>query len=160
MNLKEKIQNNLTNSLKTGEKTQISVLRQILAAIHNLEIDKKAKKQELSEADILGIIRREVKKRTEAIELFSQGKREDLVEQEKQELRILQEYLPPPLSDSEIEAAIDKLIQKEEVVSPKDFGRLMGILMKEFSSRAEPAKISEILKKKLTTNQAERELSS
>ena len=157
MNLKEKIQNNLKNSLKTGKKTQISVLRQILAAIHNLEIDKKAKKQELSEADILGIIRREVKKRIEAIELFSQGKREDLVEQEKQELRILQEYLPPPLSNSEIEAAIDKLIQKEEVVSPKDFGRLMGILTKEFSSRAEPAKISEILKKKLTTNQAERE---
>ena len=157
MNLKEKIQNNLTNSLKTREKTQISVLRQILAVIHNLEIDKKAKKQELSEADILGIIRREVKKRIEAIELFSQGKREDLVEQEKQELRILQEYLPPPLSDSEIEAAIDKLIQKEEVVSSKDFGRLMGILTKEFSSRAEPAKISEILKKKLTANQAERE---
>ncbi len=149
MDIKERIQNELKESLRAGDKVKISVLRQVLAAFHNLEIEKKSKEQEIGEADILVILKKEAKRRTEAIELFSKGERQDLVEQETQELKILQEYLPQQLSDSEIEKIIDEMLQREKTVSAKDFGRLMGILMKEFSGRAEPTKVIEILKNKL-----------
>jgi len=152
MALREKIQSDLKNSLKAGEKIRTGVLRQLIASIHNLEIDKKAKKQDVNEADILGVIRREAKKRTEAIELFSQGKRDDLVQQEKQELEIIQGYLPQMLPDAEIEKTIDKIIKKEGAASPKDFGRLMGILMKEFQGQADAAKVSDLLKSKLAAD--------
>ena len=152
MDLREKIQNDLKNSLKAGEKIRTGVLRQLIASIHNLEIDKKAKKQDLTEADILGVIRKEAKKRTEAIELFSQGKRNDLVQQEKKELEIIQDYLPQMLPDEEIEKVIERTIKKEMAAGPKDFGRLMGILIKEFQGQADAAKVSDLLKSKLAAD--------
>lgn len=149
MDLREKIQNDLKNSLKAGEKIRTGVLRQIVASIHNLEIDKKAKKQDVDESDILGVIKKEAKKRIEAIGLFSQGGRNDLVQQEKKELEIIQDYLPQMLPDEEIEKAIDKIIKKEMATGPKDFGKLMGILIKEFQGQADSAKVSGLLKSKL-----------
>ena len=132
--LKEKLETELKQAIKAKDTTKRSVIRLVMAAIKNAEI---ARRAPLDEADILGVIAKEVKQRQESIEAFKQGNRPDLVAREETELAILQEYLPPPVTREEITAEARRLIAEVGAQGPRDKGKVMPQLIAKFKGRAE-----------------------
>lgn len=139
---------NIQDALKSAQLEKqglkVSTLRLLLSEIHNLEIQKSA---ELSEADIISVIQREVKKRKEAIEAFRRGGREDQAQKEEGELKILEEYLPAQLSNEELIKIIDQVIN--EVLTNKDMGVIMKMVMEKVAGRADGGTVSDLVRQKL-----------
>ncbi len=165
MTLKEKIFNQLNQSLKEGEKNTTSVLRLLSAVMVNKEKEKRYKlskeKPELKEAELtegsqltdeelIEIISSEIKKRKEAFSEFEKGKRMDLAEKEKKEIEILKKYLPEQLSEKELRELAKKAIAKTGATEPKDMGKVMAELMPKVKGKAEGGEISKIVKEILT----------
>lgn len=161
-NLYEQIQNDLKTALKEKNELVVSVLRMIVAAIKNQEIEKRTKfsktvkdilelekLSKLTEEEILEAVGREAKKRKEAIGEFRKGNREDLASKEERELKIIEKYLPEQLSEEEIKREIDKIIEEVKPEGIKDFGKIMGLLMIKIKGRADGKLAGELLKEKL-----------
>jgi len=140
--LKQKLNDDLRQALKGGDKRRSSVIRLIMSAVHNSEI---AKRASLEDTDILGVIAKEAKQRKESIEAFKLGDRQDLVAQEEAELAILNEYLPEQISRDEIIAAARKVINEVGAQSPHDMGKVMGKLMPQLKGKAEGKVINEVV---------------
>ena len=149
--LYQKIKEDLNEALKSGDTLRISVLRMVLSSFHNKEIEKKGKNQnsELTEEEIIEVLKREAKKRKEAIETYLKGNRNDLADKEKKELEIIIAYLPKQLSEEEIKKIVQEAIQKLGAQSEKDFGKVMGFLMKELKGKADAGLVSQIVKESL-----------
>jgi hypothetical protein len=144
--LKEKLSGDLKESMKAGDSTKVGTLRMILSAIQNRLIEKRAKTEEgLTDDEILDIFRKEAKKRKEAIEIYSKAGRDDLKDKEVVELGIIQVYLPPELSEADIE----KIAKGAIKAGAKDFGGVMKVVMKESKGRADSGLASAIIKKLL-----------
>lgn len=143
---KNKIQSDLNQALKDKKKTEVSTLRLLLSEIHNQEI---AKQAELTKEDIIKVVQKEVKKRNESIEAYQKGKRDDLVAKEKQELEILNKYLPQQMSSQELEAIIQSVIKETGASSISDFGKVMGAVMGRVKGQANGKAVSESVKKVL-----------
>ncbi len=139
MSTHDKIKEDLTVALKSGLKDRISVLRMIMAELHNKEKEKPADKQSLIEEETLAVLKKEVKKRKEAIELFRKGNREDLAKKDEAELKIIGEYLPPEIDPAEIKAVVERLF----TAGNKEFNTLMRETMKELAGRADGKIVSE-----------------
>ena len=165
MNLKEKIKIDLDKSLKTGEKLTLSTLRLLFSAIGNKEIEKRTKtvkkekdlsekelikKSQLEDSEIIQLILSEIKKRKEAISLYQQGNRKDLVEKEEKETEILKKYLPEQISDEELKKITKDTIEKVGASSLKDMGRVMKELMPKIKGRVEGSKVSQVVKELLS----------
>ncbi len=146
-NLSEKIKNDLNQSLKAKKAEETSVLRFLLADLHNREIEKKG---ELTDEEVIAVIRKQIKQRKEAIEEFKKGKREDLVQKESSEVEILSKYLPQMIAPEEIERIVQASIVKTNAKSAQDFGKVMGEAMKELKGQAEGNLVAELVKKKLS----------
>lgn len=131
-------------ALKSGEKLKVLVLRMLKAAIHNETITKK--QTEVDEELFLSVLKREVKKRREAIVSYKQGGRDDLVDKEQQELDILEVYLPPQLTDTAIEKVIGSVLRKLPD-SEKNFGNVMKNVMSELAGQADGKLVGELVKK-------------
>ncbi len=144
MSLKTKLMEDLKQAVRQGDERRKAAIRLVKAAIINAEIEKRG--QELSDEEILTIIAREVKRRREAIEKFTQGGREDLANQERAELDILLEYLPRQMSREEIEAAARKVIEEVGATSLADMGKVMGQLMPQLKGRADGKLVSQVVK--------------
>ena len=142
MTLAKKIRDDLEQAVRQGDTVRRSVLRLTLASIKNAEIDKK---KNLDDTDILGVLTKEAKKRRESIEAFEQGNRPDLVTQEKAELDILSEYLPEQMSQDDIAAAAQKIIDETGATGPGDKGKVMSQLMPQTKGRAEGKMVSDIV---------------
>ncbi|KKW18666.1 MAG: hypothetical protein A2131_00310 [Candidatus Sungbacteria bacterium GWC2_49_10] len=144
MNLRKTIAEDTTRSLRAKDERRLVTLRMLSSAIHNREIDKRGKGEvgEITEEDILGVLRSEAKKRRDAIAEFEKGGRPDLVEKEKQELVILEAYLPAQLDDAAIAATIRSVVAEFGSVGAKDFGRVMGEVMKRLEGRASGDRVS------------------
>ena len=140
--LKQKLNHDLRQALKGGDKRRSLVIRLIMSAVHNSEI---AKRASLEDTDILGVIAKEARQRKESIEAFKQGDRQDLVAQEEAELAILNEYLPEQMSRDEIIAAARKVIDEVGAQSPYDMGKVMGKLMPQLKGKAEGKVINEVV---------------
>ncbi len=147
--LKNKIREDLKDSMKKREATRTSTIKMLLAAIANKEIEKMKKEEGLSDEEILDVIRSESKKRKDAIEGFEKGGRPELVEQEKNELTILEAYLPPEVSDEEILAVVKKGISDSQASGPADFGKTMKIIAPILKGKASGNRIADILRKEL-----------
>ena len=141
--LQEQIDLDLKKSLKSKESLRVSTLRLLKTAIHNRAIEKK--QDVLDDKDILDIIQKQVKQRRDSIEGFQRGNRDDLVAKEKQELEILQSYLPKQLSEAELTAIIQKVIQSLGVVNKSDVGKVMKAVMNELKGRADGKEINKIV---------------
>ena len=146
MSTHNKIREDLNAALKGGEKDRTGVLRMMLAELHNKEKEKPADKQSLTEEETIAVLKKEVRKRKEAVELFRKGNREDLAKKDEAELKIIGEYLPPELDPKEIEAIVERLI----AAGNKEFNMLMRETMKELAGRADGKVVSEIVKEKLS----------
>ena len=146
MSTHDKIKEHLTAALKGGEKERVGVLRLLLAELHNKEKEKPAGKQSLTEEETLAVLKKEVKKRKEAIELFRKGSREDLAKKDEAELKIIAEYLPPEIAPDEIKAVVDRLF----AAGNKEFNTLMRETMRELKGQADGKVVSGIVKERLS----------
>lgn len=147
MNLYENILADLKNSIKTQDKEKLSVLRGLKTAIKNKQVELR---QDLTDDQILGVISSEVKKRKEAIEKFTQGSRQDLVEKEEAEKKILSSYLPSQLTEKEIKEIVIQAIEELSASSPKDLGGVMKSVMPKFSGRADGREVNRIARELLS----------
>lgn len=135
--LLEKINKDYIEAKKNRDILRESVLNLLKSNIKYKEIEAKSKGKTLEDSDIIDLIKQEIKKRKESIELYKQGQRQELVEKESLELKILQEYLPEQLSEDEIKAIIEKIIENIGAVSMKDFGKVMKEVMKDLKGKAD-----------------------
>ena len=148
--LKATIEHASRDALKHHDGAVLSTLRMALSAMKNREIEKRAKTgmaEEMTEEEVLIVVRSEAKKRRDAIAEFEKAGRHDLVDKESRELAILEKYLPIEMPDEEIE----KLLQPVLVagVSMADFGRIMGAAMKAVAGRASGDRVSAIVRRLL-----------
>lgn len=141
-----KLRTDLKEALKKKESLKVDTLRLLLAEIHNKEMEKQA---DLNDEEETGVIRKEVKKREEAIDLYRQGKRDDLVRKEHAELEVLRKYLPREMASSELEENVREVIEEMGEVGKKDFGKVMGVVMGRLKGRAEGGRVAEVVKKML-----------
>ncbi len=161
--LKSKIQEDLKEAVKGKREAERLTLRGVLASIQSKEKerryvlskkdlleDKLSEESSLTEEEVAEVISSEAKKRKESIEEYKKGKREDLVEQEKKELSILEKYLPEQISDEELENIIKEAIEKTGAGSVKDTGRVMAEVMPGLKGRAEGERVSRKVKEILS----------
>ncbi|HEY4475885.1 MAG TPA: GatB/YqeY domain-containing protein [Candidatus Paceibacterota bacterium] len=142
--LKEKLSEDLKKAMKSGDQTKAGVFRMLLSAIHNKEIEARAKSgsDKLADDQIAAILGTEAKKRKEAIEIYKKGGRPELASKEEAELKIIQNYLPKQFTSEEISKFVEALIKKENF---KDFGSAMKAVMKELKGKADAKTVGEIL---------------
>jgi len=148
VNLKQKFETDLKQAIRAKDNVRRSVIRLVMAAIKNAEI---ARRAALDDADILGVIAKEVKQRHESIEAFRQGNRHDLVAQEEAELAILQEYLPQQLTREEIIAEARQVIAEVEAQGPGDKGKVMPKLIAQLKGRADGREINTVVTELLSS---------
>lgn len=150
MSLKEKINNDLKDAMKSGDKTRLSVVRSIRALI--LEFEKSGADKVLSPADELAMLTTAAKKRKDSIEQFRNAGRNDLAEIEESELKILQEYLPKQLNEDEVKLEVEKLAAQIGAKSKEDFPKLMPLVMKELKGKADGKIVKTIVENFLASN--------
>ena len=147
MTIKEKLQQDLKDSLRKKDTIRLNTVRSIINAIKNKEIDLR---RELEEDEIHGILNSLAKQRRESIEQYEKGGRQDLAEQEKRELEIILEYLPEQLSEEEIEKIAKGIIEEVGASSMKDLGKVMKTIMPKVKGKADGKKVNEIVRKLLS----------
>ncbi len=140
--LKKKLADDLKQALRGGDKTRVSVIRLVMAAIKNAEI---ARGGELADPDILGVITKEVRQRNESIEAFKQGNRPDLIAAEEAEMAILQEYLPQQLTRDEIITEARRIIAEVGAQGPGDKGKVMPRLIAQLKGKADGREINAVV---------------
>ncbi len=148
MALAEQIQNDTKAALLGGNRFAGDVLRSLKAAILNEEVALGKREDGLSDEEIEKIIAREVKKRQESIKLYEANNRPELAENEKQEIAVIEQYLPEQMSDEEIEKLVTVIIT-EMSASPQQMGQVIGAVKAKVGNLADGAKIAEIVKRKL-----------
>lgn len=153
MTLYEKIKLDLKKALKEKDAIKLSTLRFLLSALHNQEIELK-KRGKLTDEDVIGVIRQQVKQHKESIEAYRAGKRDDLVRKEEEEMKILNTYLPQLLPQKELEKIIAQTIKEVGATGAADFGKVMGAVMGKVKGRAEGKIIAETVKNLLTQKSA------
>ena len=152
MSLKEKIEQDSIQALKSKDQVVLGVLRLLKSVFQNKEIEKKAK---LKDEDVIKVLMSEVKKRKDSIEQFKKGERNDLVAQEEKEIEIIDQYLPEMKSSGEIKKIICDIIEREKIErSVSNFGQLMKLAMQELSGQAEGNLVSEIVKEELSKSES------
>jgi hypothetical protein len=134
--------------MKAKDGDRVSVLRLVLAAVKNREIELKS---ELDDDQILAEIMSAAKRRKESIEAFKEGGREDLVLKEGKELAILEEYLPEQLSSEELKGLIQEAIESTGASSPRDMGKVMKVIMPEVQGKADGKVVNQIVKELLSS---------
>lgn len=148
----EKIREDMTQALRDKSELRLSVLRMLSSALHNRALAKRArtgKEEALDEAEAFAVLKQEMKKRKEAILEFERGGRRDLSKKENQELKILAAYAPAEIDDAVIEQTVRDVVKSFGGASEKDFGRLMGEVMKRLKGQASGERVSEAVKKAL-----------
>ena len=132
MSLREKIENDYKNALKSKDKNKISTYRLILAGIKDLDINNRSgpQKKETDDEDIKKLLKKMIKQRSESIEVYKKNNRSDLLQVEEGEVLVLSEYLPKQLSDEDTKKICSEIISSTGASSIKDMGRVMGDLKK------------------------------
>jgi uncharacterized protein YqeY len=145
--LKDQIQDAMKTAMKSGDKERLAVIRLIMSAMKQVEVDERT---ELDDNRVLGILDKMVKQRRESISQFNAGGREDLAVREQAEIDVISDFLPQALSDDEIEAIINKAISDSGAASMKDMGKVMGIIKPQITGRADMGAVSSKIKSLLS----------
>ncbi len=146
--LLQKLQDDLTTSLKAREQARVDTLRLVISEIKNAAIEKHG---DLTDEEILSQMKKLVKKLKESLEMFQTGGREDLVTEHQEQIAILSEYLPEEMSDTKIESAIDDIANQNRDAVAANPKMLMGLVMKQLSSKADAQRIMPLLQKKIAS---------
>ncbi len=142
INLKQKLSDDLKQALRSGDKTKVSTIRLLMAAVKNTEI---ARMAELDNAGITGVIAKEIKQRDESIEAYKAGNRPDLVSKEEAEKAILLTYLPKQASREEIIAVAKRIIGETGANGPGDKGKVMPKVIAELRGKADGREINAVV---------------
>jgi hypothetical protein len=146
MNIDEKVNGEMVLAAKAKDQVRLSAIRMVKAAMHNREIDLKRK---LNEVEFLQLLSSMVKQRKDSIDQFRKGGREDLVEKEEAQLKVIQSFMPQQMSEEDIVREIDTAIREVGAVSIKDMGKVMKVLMPKLTGKADGKIVGEKVKEKL-----------
>ena len=151
MSLRDKLETDYKNALKSKDKNKISTYRLILSGIKDLDISNRSgpDKKETDENDIKKLLKKMIKQRSESIEVYKKSNRNDLLEIEQGEVNVLSEYLPKQLGEEETRKLCSEIIEKTGASSIKDMGKVMGELKKNHSDDIDFSKAGSILKELL-----------
>jgi uncharacterized protein YqeY len=148
--MRDKINADLKEAMKAGEKDRVGTLRLINAAIKSADIDARPTgKDKISDADILSVLAKMVKQRRDSIEQYTAGGRQDLADKEAAEITLIEVYLPKQMSEAEAKAAIAAVIKETGAAGPKDMGKVMGALKAKFTGQMDFGKASGMVKELL-----------
>ena len=149
MTLKQTISDDLKSALKASEAIRLSTLRMLSAAIANKEIELRKKDIGLSDGEVLDVVSSEARRRKDSITEYDKAQRIELAQKERDELTILQSYLPPEIADDELVRIIRDGIREAGATSEKDFGKVMKVIMPILKGKASGDRISNVLNKEL-----------
>lgn len=144
--LKAQLTQEMKACMKAGDKKRLGVIRSMLAAIKQVEVDSQ---KQLSDDDIIAVLDKQVKQRRDSIEQYENAARPELAEQERYEMEVIQEFLPQPLSEDEIDAMIEAAIAETGASGMQGMGQVMGVLKPKMQGRADMAEVSKKVKAKL-----------
>lgn len=147
MTLKGQIQNDMKDALKAGDKDRLKVVRLIMAAIKQIEIDRRI---ELDDAAVLSVLDKMVKQRRDSVSQFRGGGREDLADVELAEISVLENYLPEPLSDADLRTIVDQAVADSGAASIRDMGKVMSHLKTKVQGRADMGAVGAMVKARLS----------
>ncbi len=145
--LKNTINNAMKEAMRAKDKARLTTIRLALAAIKQIEVDKRI---ELDDTAILAILDKMVKQRRESIKMYEEAGRQELADVEHAEIAVLQEFLPQPLTEAEIEQLIEDAIAKTGAESIRDMGKVMGMLKPQLQGRADMGPVSGKIKARLS----------
>ena len=148
MNIDEKVNGEMVSAAKAKDQVRLSAIRMVKAAMHNKEIDLKRK---LNEVEFLQLLSSMVKQRKDSIDQFRKGGREDLVEKEEAQLKVIQAFMPQQMSEEDIVREIETAIRDAGAVSIKDMGKVMKVLMPKLAGKADGKMVGEKVKDKLSS---------
>ena len=146
MEFVKKLDSDMIASMKEGKKLRLTVLREIKAGMKQANIDQK---KEMNDELLIEVVSKGVKTRRESIKEFEKGNRSDLIDKTKEEITILEEYLPKQLEEEELRNIIDEVFNKVNPTSMKDMGKVMGMVTPLVKGRADMSLVSSIIKSKL-----------
>ena len=144
--LKQRIQEDMKTAMKAGEKVRLGVIRLILAAIKQREVDERI---ELDDTQVLAVLDKMVKQRRDSVTQYSAAGREDLAEVERVEIEVCQGYLPQPLTEAEIAALIDAAIAATGATGMKEMSKVMAQIRPQAQGRADMGAVSALIKQRL-----------
>jgi uncharacterized protein len=148
MSLKDAITSDMKTAMKAGEKDRLGVIRLILAAIKQREVDERIV---LDDAEVLKVIEKMIKQRRDSITQFRAAAREDLASKEEYEVGVIQAYMPAQLGEAEVDAIIAKAIADSGASGAKDMGKVIGLVRPQVAGKADMGKVSEAVKRKLAS---------
>lgn len=143
MTLADRLDADLKKAMRAGDAIRVSTIRLARAAIHNLAIERG---RPPTDEEIVEVLSHEMKRRREAIEAYTKGRRDDLIRKESLELAILTEYLPPPLSADELRRIVGDAIAQVQAKEPRDVGRVMAVVMPKVKGRADGNTVSQLVR--------------
>ena len=146
--LKNELQDAMKASMKAGDKVRLAVIRLMMSALKQVEVDERV---ELDDSRVIGILDKMLKQRRESISMFDKAGRDDLTKIEQTEIDVIQTFLPQALSEEEVEAIIKDAISKTGAESIKDMGKVMGIVRPQVVGRGDVGAISGQIKAILST---------
>ena len=146
MTLKARVTEDMKTAMRAKDAARLSAVRLLLAAMKQKEVDERV---ELTDADVLGIIEKMVKQRRESIAQFEKAARQDLADQEKFEIGVLQAYLPQQMGEAEVAQAIAAAVSEAGASGVKDMGKVMALLKPRLAGRADIGKVSAQVRAKL-----------
>jgi uncharacterized protein len=144
--LRERVQDDMKSAMKAGDKRRLGVIRLMLAAMKQREVDERIA---LDDTQVLAVLDKMVKQRRDSLQQYTQAGRGDLAEQERYEIEVIQTYLPAALSNDELAPLVRKAIDAAGAQSIKDMGKVMGILRPQIQGRADMAAVSALVKQGL-----------
>ncbi len=146
MSMKQRLTDDMKTAMKAGEKDRLGVVRLVLAAVKQREVDERI---ELDDAAVLAVLEKMVKQRKDSISQYEAAAREDLAQVERYELGVIEAYLPAKLGEAEVAAAIAAAIGETGAAGPADMGKLMGVLKPRLAGQADMGLVSQLVKKAL-----------
>jgi len=146
MSLKDRITEDMKSAMKAGDKDRLKVVRLILAAIKQVEVDTR---KELDDTAVLGVLDKMVKQRRDSVEQFTKGGRDDLAAIEEAEISVVEGYLPAKMDDAELDSLIDEVIAATGAESVRDMGKVMGAIKSKAAGRADMGEVGSRVKARL-----------
>ena len=150
MSLQKQVDEDIKSAMKAREVEKLGVLRMLKAALKNAAIEKGGADSVLDDMEVLAVIRKQVKQRQDSIQGFEKGNRPELAQKEKDEVEILNSFLPKPLTESEIAAIVQESISETGATSKKEMGSVMKVASKKAEGRADGRTLSQAVQKALS----------
>lgn len=151
MSIKENILNDLKKAMKAQDADKLRVLRSLKAKILEKEIsERKGGESTITDEQVIEVLMKAAKQRKESIDQFEKGDRKDLADKEKEELAVIDDYLPKMMNDDEVREAVQSQIKKMGASSMEDMGKVMGVMMGQLKGKADGSLVSRIVKEELS----------